>query len=164
MILWLALWCCRVKLSVRWHYSGHQGDSSPTLVTMVRLGCSLKRFSNGHLVSPRCTTLSIGSCSHVISYVTPDYFSFGVLSFGCTRMERSLTLCCLNVLESVSVCFRVQQHHSNVYLPLPKSDMQEDSEPALSKLDVVLTFTLEVSVIDSKAIIAGRPSLATTHM
>ncbi|KAI0237262.1 Calcium-dependent secretion activator 1 [Lamellibrachia satsuma] len=37
---------------------------------------------------------------------------------------------------------KVQQHH-NVYLPIPKSDMQEDSEPALSKLDVVLTFTLE---------------------
>ena len=40
MALWLALLCCRGKLSVRWRCSGHQHR----LVSMVRWVCSLKRF------------------------------------------------------------------------------------------------------------------------
>ena len=42
--------------------------------------------------------------------LTPYFLSFGVLSFGCTRMERrvftglwyTLTPCCLNVFDSLS--------------------------------------------------------------
>ena len=42
--------------------------------------------------------------------MTPHFLSFGVLSFGCTRMERrvftglwyTLTPCCLNVFDSLS--------------------------------------------------------------
>ena len=42
---------------------------------------------------------------------------------------------------------RAQQHHANVYYTLPKSDMQDESEPALSKMDVILNFSLEVSFL-----------------
>ena len=64
---------------------------SPTPVGMVRLVCSLKRFPSGRLVSPMYTCA--GSWSHVISYMSPHFLSFGVLSFGvlsfgCTRMDR----------------------------------------------------------------------------
>ena len=81
---------------------------SPTPVGMVRLVCSLERFPSGRLVSPMYT--SAGSWSHVISYMTPHFLSFGVLSFWCTRMDRrvftglwyTITPCCLNVFDSLS--------------------------------------------------------------
>ena len=46
----------------------------------------------------------------MLSRMTPHFLSFGVLSFGCTRMERkvftglwyTLTTCCLNVFDSLS--------------------------------------------------------------
>ncbi len=55
-------------------------------------------------------SMCAGSWSHVISYITPHFLSFGFLSFGCTRMEHrvftglwyTLTPCCLNVFDSLS--------------------------------------------------------------
>ena len=81
---------------------------SPTPVGMVRLVCSLKRFPNGRLVSPMYTCA--GSWSHVISYMTPHFLSFGVLSFGCTRMDRrvftGLWYTVLHTNTVLSECFR----------------------------------------------------------
>ena len=97
---------------------------SPTPVGMVRLVCSLKRFPSGRLVSPMYTCA--GSWSHVISYMTPHFLSFGVLSFGCTRMERrvftglwyTLTPCCLNVFDSLSdkPCTYGRSNHISITL------------------------------------------------
>ena len=41
--------------------------------------------------------------------------------------------------------FRAQHQHHNTYALSAKMDVQEELEPALTKLDVVLTFSLEVT-------------------
>ena len=101
--LWLALWCCQVKPSVRWHCSGHQhrlvwsGWCVPWNVFQVGVWFHL------------CTHVQ-GFGRMLSHYMTPHFLSFGVKSFGCTRMDRrvftglwyTLTPCCLNVLDSLS--------------------------------------------------------------
>jgi hypothetical protein len=53
---------------------------------------------------------------------------------------------------------RAQHQHHNTYAMSAKMDVQEEMEPALTKLDVVLTFSLEVVVQEVKGLKSLAPN------